>query len=203
MKAVYLTFRNAVPGWVYVHAEKKVLKIKVGESLYTRHWSPFLAFKTLATRFLPTCTPSKPSHSLLPGEGVWKTLFGKNEQIQKEIYKDSGAQSLPWSLRWNSGLVGPIPHRVSITQLWKESLGSPSSIVRCNVFSCFWFFVTLWRVASQAPLSLEFSRQDYWSGLPFPPSVDLPDPGMEPGSPVSPASQAGSIPLKHQGSSSR
>ena len=36
-----------------------------------------------------------------------------------------------------------------------------------------------WTVAHQAPLSLEFSRQEYWSGLPFPPPGDLPDPGIE------------------------
>ena len=48
-------------------------------------------------------------------------------------------------------------------------------------------FVTPWTIAHQAPLSLGFSRQEYWSGLPFPPPGDLPDPGMELMSPVSPA----------------
>ena len=38
-------------------------------------------------------------------------------------------------------------------------------------------------VAHQAPLSMGFPRQEYWSGLPFPPPGDLPDPGIEPGSP--------------------
>ena len=38
---------------------------------------------------------------------------------------------------------------------------------------------TLWTAASQAPLSLGFSKQEYWSGLPFPPPGDLPDPGIE------------------------
>ena len=46
------------------------------------------------------------------------------------------------------------------------------------------FFVTPWTVAHQAPPSMEFSRQKYWSGLPFPSPVDLPDPGIEPGSPA-------------------
>ena len=41
-------------------------------------------------------------------------------------------------------------------------------------------FATPWTVAHQAPLSLGFSRQEYWSGLPFPPPGDLPDPGIEP-----------------------
>ena len=44
-------------------------------------------------------------------------------------------------------------------------------------------FATPWTVDYQASLSMEFSRQEYWSGLPFP-SPDLPDPGIEPGSPA-------------------
>jgi len=43
-------------------------------------------------------------------------------------------------------------------------------------------FVTLWTVACQAPLPMEFSRQEYWIGLPFPPSGDLSNPGIEPAS---------------------
>ena len=49
----------------------------------------------------------------------------------------------------------------------------------------------------QASLSVKFSRQEYWSGLPFPSPRELPDPGIEPGSP---ALQAVSLPLRHQGS---
>ena len=45
-------------------------------------------------------------------------------------------------------------------------------------------FVTSWTVAHQAPLSLEFPRQEYWNGLPFPTPGGLPDPGMEPMSPA-------------------
>ena len=51
--------------------------------------------------------------------------------------------------------------------------------------------VTPWTVALQAPLSMGFPRQEYWSGLPFPSPGDLPDPGIEPGSP---ALQAVSLP---------
>ena len=43
--------------------------------------------------------------------------------------------------------------------------------------------MTLWTVACHAPMSMEFSRQEYWGGLPFPSPEDLPDPGIEPGSP--------------------
>ena len=45
-------------------------------------------------------------------------------------------------------------------------------------------FATPWTVAYQAPPSMEFSRQEYWSGLPFPSPGDLPDPGIAPGSPA-------------------
>ena len=53
--------------------------------------------------------------------------------------------------------------------------------------SCVQFFVTPWTVAHQVPLSMGYSRQEYWSGLPFPPPGDLPDPGMELVSLASPA----------------
>ena len=52
--------------------------------------------------------------------------------------------------------------------------------VKCQSLSHVWFFVTPWTVACQAPLSLEFSRQEYWSGQPFPFPGDLPKPGIEP-----------------------
>ena len=60
----------------------------------------------------------------------------------------------------------------------------------CCVLSCFspvWLFVTLWIVASQAPLSMGFSRQEYWSGFACPPPGDLLSPRIEPASLKSPA----------------
>ena len=54
-------------------------------------------------------------------------------------------------------------------------------------FSCVCLFVNTWTVVHQAPLSMEFPRQEYWSGLSFPPPGDLPDPGIELISPGSPA----------------
>ena len=59
-----------------------------------------------------------------------------------------------------------------------------------RVLSCFSrarLFATLWTVAHQAPLSIGFFGQEHWSGLPCPPSGDLPDPGNEPVSFISPA----------------
>ena len=54
------------------------------------------------------------------------------------------------------------------------------------VLSRVWFCATPWTVAHQARLSMGLSRQEYWRGLPFPSQGDLPNPGIEPGSPVSP-----------------
>ena len=56
--------------------------------------------------------------------------------------------------------------------------------------------MTPWDVAQKAPLSKGFSRKEYWSGLPFPSPGDLPDPGMEPGSP---ALQTDSLPSEPPG----
>ena len=68
--------------------------------------------------------------------------------------------------------------------------GQLASSVRVYVFNCSVvsnsFFVTLWTIAHQASLSMEFSSQEYWSGLPFPIPGDLPDPGIEPASLASP-----------------
>ena len=66
--------------------------------------------------------------------------------------------------------------------------------------NCVWLFVTLWTVACQAPPSMGFSRQEYWTGLSFPAPGNLPNPGIKPLSPVAPALQADSLPRSHQGS---
>ena len=55
-------------------------------------------------------------------------------------------------------------------------------------------FATPWTVTHQAPLSMGFLRQEYWSGMPFPPPGDLPDPGIELASPVPPALHVESFP---------
>ena len=60
-----------------------------------------------------------------------------------------------------------------------------------------WLFATLWTVTCQAPLSMGFSRQEYWSGLPFPSPGDLPNPEIELVSAASPALQQILYPLRH------
>ena len=67
------------------------------------------------------------------------------------------------------------------------------------MFSYVPLFVTSWTVALQAPLSMEFPRQEYWSGLPFPPPGDLPDPRIEPASLGSPALAGGFFTIQPSG----
>ena len=68
---------------------------------------------------------------------------------------------------------------------------------RCSLIQ---LFATPLTVANQAPLSMGFSRQEYWSGLPCLHSGAILDPGIEPLSAISPASQADSLLLSHGGS---
>ena len=70
--------------------------------------------------------------------------------------------------------------------------------LRC--FSHVQLFVTLWAVVCQAPLSMGFLRQEYWSGLPCLPPGDLSDPRIKPAFPVTPELQVDSLPLSHRGS---
>ena len=77
--------------------------------------------------------------------------------------------------------------------------------MRACVLSCFSCipvdFVTMWTVAHQTPPSMGFSRQECWSGLPFPSPGDLSDPGIELESLAAPALQADSLPLIQWGGS--
>ena len=74
---------------------------------------------------------------------------------------------------------------VSLSLLWRKL---PASFQRwkwkVKLLSRVQLFATPWTVAYQAPQSMEFSRQEYWSGLPFPSPQDLPDPGIKPESPT-------------------
>ena len=79
---------------------------------------------------------------------------------------------------------------------WVRCYGCLLNVLSC--FNCVWLFATAWTVAHQASLSMGFSRQEHWSGLPFPSPGDLPNPGIEPSYPHLLCLlhwQAGSLPL--------
>ena len=89
------------------------------------------------------------------------------------------------------------------SQLHQELLDQWHGFCTLTHFSCVQLFASLWTVAHQASLSMGFSREEYWSGLPYPLPGDLLDPGIEARSPVTPALQADSLLLSRQGSPSR
>ena len=110
---------------------------------------------------------------------TWVQSLGWEDPLEKEMATHS------------STLVMKIP--------WTEESGRLHSIGSQRVghnWAISLFFVTLWTVACQTPLSTGFSRQEHWSGCHAPPPGDLPDPGIET---ASPALQVDSLPIESSG----
>ena len=136
---------------------------------------------------LRTCRNSAQSHTFtsspsgcLTFPGVWESLLC----IAQRSRGHSRASGCPAPTATHSFIP------ISSWAVWACML---------NCFSRVWLCVTLWTVTHQAPLSMGFSRQEYWSGLPCTPLRNLPDVGIKPASPVTPALQAGSLPLSRLG----
>ena len=100
-----------------------------------------------------------------------------------------------WEAGWDLGFPGD-----SVLLWWLKGLWVIvwNSVNQVKLLSRVRLFVTPWTVAYQAPQSMEFSWQEYWSGLPFPSPGDRPNPGIEPGSP---AFQADALPSEPPGKS--
>ena len=121
----------------------------------------------------------------------------------------SQSKAPPQSLKFFEWSLVPTPDLLSlqntfhISPAWPPLYSEPMSSPTCMLvyvlsrFSRVHLFVTPWTVARQAPLSMGFSRQEHWRGLPCPPPGDPPDPGIKL---VSPASQADSLPRSQWGS---
>ena len=92
---------------------------------------------------------------------------------------------IPWQTLWMAALCHPL----SLTS--HHAYVCAHVCVHACALSCVRLCVIPWTVACGAPLSMGFSRQEYCSGLPFPPPGDLSDPGIEPTSPVSPSLAGG------------
>ena len=110
---------------------------------------------------------------------------------------------------WQRNELGERSQRDTTEILFSEFPSQTVMAMRLNntateyVLSCVRLFAIPWTIARQAPLFMGFSRQEYWSGFPFPPLGDPPDPGIEPTSLVSPALAGNSWPLCHLGSPMR
>ena len=123
--------------------------------------------------------PGPPVVSSLPRNGLWTCW--------NHIHASEPSLSATFSEKYSQTLFSP-----------GKSTGLPlcshAREVKVKSLSRFWLFVTPRTVDNQAPLSMGFSRQEYWSGFPFPYPGDLPNPGIEP---VSPTLQADALYLSH------
>ena len=125
------------------------------------------------------------------------TLTFHFHALEEEMATHSSV--LAWRIPWTEepgGLLSLGSHRVGHD--WSNLAAAAACML--SHFSCVQLFVTLWTVAHQAPLSMGFSRSEYWSELPCPPPRYLPALGIEPKSPAAPTLQADSLSLSHQGS---
>ena len=124
------------------------------------------------------------------GDGISAELFQilKDDAVKvlhsicQEIWKTQ-----QWLQNWKRSVFISITEKGNAKECSNYrtiALISHTSKVKVKSLSHVWLFATLWTVAYQAYLSMGFSRQEYWSGLPFPSPGDLPDPGTEPRSPT-------------------
>ena len=146
-----------------------------GTALRNTPFSVPLAGKTMIGEHLEPTAPAERS-----GTGALKASSVPHEPSDPEVSLSSGKKGPP----------------------------SPEDLVSLGMMTCAGFplcvhsqlFVTLWTVARQTPLSMEFPRQEHWSGWPFPTPGHLPNPGIKPVSLcVSCAGQTDSLPLHHLG----
>ena len=126
-----------------------------------------------------------------------RILWGHRKEVAvcKPRRGTSKQSALPMPCSWTSG-----PWSCgTLFLLVKPPCGFCYAVRACLVASVVWDSATLWTIIHQAPLSMGFSRQEYWSTLPFPPPGNIPNPGIEPMSPVALALQPYSLPLSHWG----
>ena len=132
-----------------------------------------------------TCSSQLPTR-----EGNSERNHRRIEKWRRGARQPEKLTTLPSRSQAGCQLLLDLTARLSYTTAAVSQLSQDewkTSAVIGPVLSHFRLSVIPWIAAHQAPLSMGFSRQEYWSGLPFPPPGDLPDPGMEPRPPVAPA----------------
>ena len=105
----------------------------------------------------------------MDGGTLWAAIYGVTQSRTRLKRLSSSSSSLIYA---------------SLMAQLEKNLLAMQEKVKVKSLSRVQLFATPWTVAYQAPLSMGFSRQQYWSGLPFPSPGDLPDPGIKPRSPA-------------------
>ena len=112
-------------------------------------------------------------------------IYNSQDIDEKPTYSlmdDLISKTWSWSSYQLGSFILELSYECKISVLFKLFLCLMSQLL-----SHVWLFVTPWTIVHQSPLPIEFSRQECWSGVPFPTPGDLPEPGIKPMSLVSPA----------------
>ena len=114
-----------------------------------------------------------------------RSLGRREDALEESMATHSSI--LAWRIPWTEE---PCKLQPTGSQRVRHDLATKQQQQQVNIFDhlfecvAFWFFATIWTIAHQAPLSVGFPRQEYWSGLLFPPPGDIPDSRTEPASPA-------------------
>ena len=117
-------------------------------------------------------------------DSLWQNMNRRNLRERGPVLSDPACKALLCPQR---ALSVSLLRRWWLDLIWPEWLRGLAVVVMVAVvceFRRVRLFATPWTVARQAPLPMGFSGQEYWNGLPFPSPGDLPDPGIESGSPA-------------------
>ena len=166
----------------------------IGRSFRNNIIQCFVKFKTLRSLI---------RNSLEVHSWVWICNLKSTIVIQLLHYVDEKTASEK-HMSWKDDPENP--HGKEVWHFWLADVKDQivqdqpgSTFSRLCLVAHIWPFATLWTVAHQAPVSMGFSRQEYWTGLPFPPPGDFPDPGIEAASPcISCIGRRTLCPLSHQ-----
>ena len=141
-------------------------------------------------------TTSKGWEVKASGDTLLHSYHKLHEEVLWKLQPDCGQRlRMRKVVLWTStkiqcmGQSWKVNHRIKYYKIFdwpqrRQNGGEVDETKEVKSLSRVQLFATPWTVAHQAPPSMEFSRQEYWSGLPFPSPGDLPHPGIEPGSPA-------------------
>ena len=174
-KTKYMATHSSILAWRILWREEPGWLLSIGSHRVRHNWSDLACMHALEKEM---ATHSSALAWRIPGTAEPGGLPSMGSHRVGHDWSDLAAAAHPF-MHWPRGIC---------------------VYLKLSHFSPVQLFAALWAVACQAPLSMGFSKQEYWSGLPCPPPGDLPDPGIEPASPAAPIlaggffTQAGSLP---------